>query len=301
MDMSANQQELRIGAAIRHSAGMLPQTEKPSPVFRIEPSIGWAPLKMGELWAYRELLYFLIWRDIKLRYKQTELGIAWALIQPFLTMIIFSLFFGRLAKIPSDGIPYPIFTFTALLPWIFFANGLAQSSNSLVGNSNLITKVYFPRLMIPISAVLSGTTDFALAFVMLIGMLYYYGIAITAAIFYLPLFLLLALVVALGMGLWFSALNVKYRDVRFVVPFIIQIWMFATPIAYSSTLIPGRWRILYGLNPMVGVIEGFRWMLLGARTQPTPMIAVSTAVAMAALVWGAFYFRRVEKTFADVV
>ncbi len=299
--MSTNQQELQIGASIRHSSDMPTQTEKPLPVVRIEPSTGWAPLKIEDLWTYRELLYFFVWRDIKLRYKQTELGIAWALIQPFLTMIIFWLFFGRLAKIPSDGIPYPIFAFTALLPWIFFANGLAQASNSLVGNSNLITKVYFPRIMVPISAVLSGIPDFAFAFMMLIGMLIYYRIAVTAAIFYLPLFLLLAVVVALGMGFWFSALNVKYRDVRFVVPFIIQVWMFATPIAYSSTLIPDRWRILYGLNPMVGVIEGFRWMLLGTRTQPSPMIAVSTAVALVTLIWGAFYFRRVEKSFADVV
>jgi lipopolysaccharide transport system permease protein len=187
------------------------------------------------------------------------------------------------------------------VPWIFFANGLTQSSNSLVGNSNLITKVYFPRLMVPISAVLSGALDFALAFLVLIGMLFYYGIPLTAAIFCLPLFLLLALITALGVGLWFSALTVKYRDVRFVVPFIVQIWMFATPIVYSSTLMPGGWRILYGLNPMVGVIEGFRWMLLGTQTHPTPMVVVSAAIAVVTLVWGAFYFRRVEKTFADLV
>jgi lipopolysaccharide transport system permease protein len=299
--MSANQQELRLGAAIRDSAVELAQTEKPPAAFRIESSSGRASLKIKELWAYRELLYFLVWRDIKLRYKQTELGIAWAIIQPLLTMVIFSLFFGRLAKVPSDGIPYPIFAFTALLPWIFFANGLSQSSNSLVGNSNLITKVYFPRLMIPISAVVSGSFDFALGFVILIGMLVYYGIAITGTILCLPLFLLLALIVALGVGLWFSALNVKYRDVRFVVPFIVQIWMFATPIAYPSSLVPDRWRILYGLNPMVGVIEGFRWMLLGTRTQSSPMIAMSTLVALAILIGGAYYFRRVEKTFADVV
>lgn len=299
--MPAHQQELCLGAAIRQSAETPRQTEKPLPVYRIEPSIGWTSLKINELWAYRELLYFLIWRDIKLRYKQTELGIAWAIVQPLLTMVIFSLFFGRLAKIPSDGIPYPIFSYTALLPWIFFANGLTQSSNSLVGNSNLIRKVYFPRLMIPISGVLSGAFDFALSFIVLIGMLIYYRIQVTAAIFYLPLFLLLALIVALGTGLWFSALNVKYRDVRFIVPFIVQIWMFATPIAYPSTLIPDRWRVLYGLNPMAGVIEGFRWMLLGALTKPSPMIAASAAVALATLIGGAFYFRRVEKTFADVV
>jgi lipopolysaccharide transport system permease protein len=299
--MSANQQELRIGTAIQKSNLALPHIEKPLEVFRIEPTSGWASIKIRELWVYRELLCFLIWRDIKLRYKQTELGIAWAIIQPCLTMLVFSLFFGKLAKVPSDGIPYPIFTYTALLPWIFFANGLAQSSNSLVGNSNLITKVYFPRLMIPISAVLSGAFDFALGFFVLIAMIFYYGISMTAAIVYLPLFLLLALIVALGAGLWFSALNVRYRDVRFIVPFIIQVWMFATPIAYSSSLVPGRWQVLYGLNPMVGVIEGFRWMLLGVRTQPSSMIAVSTAVALAVLICGAYYFRQVEKTFADVV
>jgi lipopolysaccharide transport system permease protein len=299
--MPANQNELHIGTAIRLPAKALPQAEKTLPSFRIQSSAGWASLKLRELWDYRELLYFLVWRDIKLRYKQTELGIAWALIQPLFTMVIFSLLFGKLAKMPSDGIPYPIFTFTGLVPWVFFANGLTQSSNSLVGNSNLLTKVYFPRLMVPISAVLSGGLDFALAFIVLIGMLFYYRMPITAALFCLPLFLLLALITALGMGLWFSALNVKYRDVRFVVPFIVQIWMFATPVIYPSTLMPGRWRILYGLNPMVGVIEGFRWMLLSAQTHPSPTIAVSAGIAAAALVWGAFYFKRVEKTFADIV
>ncbi len=301
MGISASQKELHLGTPMRNPADVLSSAARSMPLIRIEPSRGWTALKIKELWTYRELLYFLIWRDIKLRYKQTELGVAWAIIQPFLTMIIFSLFFGRLAKIPSDGIPYPVFAFTALLPWTFFANGLTQSSNSLVGNSNLITKVYFPRLIIPISGVLSGAIDFAIAFVVLIGMLFYYKMHITAAILWLPLFLILALTVALGVGLWFSALNVKYRDVRFVVPFIVQVWMFATPIAYSSTLIPEHWRAIYGLNPMVGVVEGFRWMLLGARTQPTPMIAVSTAVALAILISGAYYFRRVEKTFADIV
>jgi lipopolysaccharide transport system permease protein len=299
--MSVNQKELHMNTAIEAPAEMLSQTERVLPVFRIEPSVGWVSLKLRELWAYRELLYFLVWRDVKLRYKQTELGIAWALIQPFLTMVIFSLLFGKLAKIPSDGIPYPVFAFTGLVPWVFFANGLSQSSNSLVGNSNLLTKVYFPRLMVPISAVLSGGLDFALAFIVLIGMLFYYGIPVSAAIFCLPLFLLLALITALGTGLWFSALNVKYRDVRFVVPFIVQIWMFATPVVYSSTMMPGPWRILCGLNPMAGVIEGFRWMLLGARTHPTPIIAISAAIAVAGLISGAFYFKRVEKTFADIV
>jgi lipopolysaccharide transport system permease protein len=299
--ITADESQLPASAAIQFPAITLPKPEKELPVCRIQPTFGWASLKLGELWDYRELLYFLVWRDIKLRYKQTELGIAWALIQPLFTMVVFSLLFGKFAKIPSDGLPYPVFSFTALVPWIFFANGLTQCSNSLVGNSNLITKVYFPRLMVPISAVLSGALDFGLAFLVLIGMLFYYGIPLTTAIFCLPLFLLLALITALGAGLWFAALSVKYRDVRFVVPFIVQIWMFATPIVYSSTLMPGGWRILYGLNPMVGVIEGFRWMLLGAQTHPTPMIALSAGIAVSTLICGAFYFRRVEKTFADVV
>jgi lipopolysaccharide transport system permease protein len=301
MSTSAKQQELNMATAIRHPVDFVRRIEPVLPVLRIKSSTGWRSLNLRELWTYRELFYFLTWRDIKLRYKQTELGIAWAILQPFLTMMIFSLFFGRLAKIPSDGIPYPVFAFAALVPWMFFANGLTQASNSLVGNSNLITKVYFPRLMIPISAVFSGAFDFALSFIVLMGMIVYYRMPITSTIFYLPFFLLLALITALGAGLWFSALNVKYRDVRFVVPFIIQIWMFATPIVYSSSLIPGRWRILYGLNPMVGVIEGFRSVLPGIQTQPNLMIAVSSVVALAMLIGGAFYFKQVEKTFADVV
>jgi lipopolysaccharide transport system permease protein len=299
--MSANLQKPHLQMPRTENPEILPDREKPMPVLRIEHSTGWVSINFRELWNYRELFYFLTWRDIKLRYKQTELGIAWAIIQPLLTMLIFSLFFGKLARIPSDGIYYPVFAFTALVPWVFFANGLSQSSNSLVGNSNLITKVYFPRIMIPISAVFSGAFDFALAFVLLLGMMTYYRIPVTTSILYLPLFLLLAFVSAMGAGLWFSALNVKYRDVRFIVPFLIQIWMFATPIAYPSTLIPGRWRMLYGLNPMVGVIEGFRWMLLGTRTQPSPMIAVSTATAVAILAAGICYFKKTEKSFADIV
>ena len=301
MGTTAKQHELSLGTADQPASELLPAPAKTLPVLRIEPSSGWASLNFKELWIYRELFYFLTWRDIKVRYKQTELGIAWAVIQPFLTMVIFSLFFGRLAKIPSDGIPYPIFAFTALVPWIFFANGLTQASNSLVGNSNLITKVYFPRIMIPISSVLSGAIDFALAFTVLFGMILYYHLSVTLTILYLPYYLLLALITALGAGLWFSALNVRYRDVRFVVPFIIQIWMFATPIAYPASLIPGRWRLLYGLNPMVGVVDGFRWMLTGTQIQASPVVAVSTAVALATLITGALYFKRVEKTFADVV
>ena len=287
------------------SSNVLRRSESPSSadlsVIRIQPSRGWVSLKLGELWEYRELLYFLIWRDIKVRYKQTALGATWAIIQPFFTMVVFSLFFGRLAKVPSDGIPYPIFSFAALVPWTFFANGLGQSSNSLVGSSNLITKVYFPRLTIPIASVLSGIVDFALAFVVLLGMMLFYGMAPTLNVLWLPMFLLLALIASLGVGLWLSALNVEYRDVRYVVPFITQFWLFITPIAYPSSLLSEPWRTLYGLNPMVGVVEGFRWALLGTNTAPGPIIAVSSLAAVLILVTGALYFRRMEKTFADVV
>ena len=269
--------------------------------FRIAPSKGWVSLKLNELWEYRELLYFLIWRDVKVRYKQTALGATWAIIQPFFTMVVFSLFFGRLAKIPSDGIPYPIFSFAALVPWTFFANGLSQSSNSLVGSANLITKVYFPRLTIPIASVLSGVVDFALAFVVLLVMMLYYGVVPTLNVLWLPLFLLLALITSLAVGLWLSALNVEYRDVRYVVPFITQFWLFVTPIAYPSSLLHEPWRTIYGLNPMVGVVEGFRWALLGTRNAPGPIIAVSSAAVLVILISGAFYFRKMEKTFADIV
>lgn len=271
------------------------------PTLRIAASKGWVPLKLRELWEYRELLYFLVWRDIKVRYKQTALGATWAVIQPFFTMVVFSLFFGQLAKVPSDGIPYPIFSFTALVPWAFFANGLGQASNSLVGSGALISKVYFPRLIIPLASVFSGIVDFLIAFGVLVAMMFYYGIVPTVNVLYLPLFLLLALVTSLGVGLWLSALNVEYRDVRYVVPFITQFWLFVTPIAYPSSLLQQPWRTIYGLNPMVGVVEGFRWALLGTNTAPGPIIAVSSAASVLILVTGAFYFRRMEKTFADIV
>lgn len=273
----------------------------PFPVLRIEPSRGWVSLRLQELWAYRELLFFLTWRDIKVRYKQTALGAVWAILQPFMTMVVFSLFFGKLAKMPSDGIPYPIFSFAALVPWTFFANGLTQSANSLVGNGNLIKKVYFPRLIVPISTVLSGVVDFVLAFVVLLGMMLYYGIVPTLNVVFLPFFLLLALATSLGVGLWLSAMNVQFRDVRYVIPFLTQFWMFATPIAYSSRLLNEPWRTVYGLNPMVGVVEGFRWALLGSRNAPGPMLWVSTLAAVVLLISGAYYFRRMEKTFADTV
>jgi lipopolysaccharide transport system permease protein len=270
-------------------------------VHRISPSKGWVSLRLDELWQYRELLYFLTWRDIKVRYKQTALGATWAIIQPFFTMVVFSLFFGRLARIPSDGLPYPIFSYAALVPWTFFANGLSQSSECLVGSANLIRKVYFPRLAIPLATVLGGLVDFGIAFTVLLGMMLYYGIVPTLNVLWLPLLLLLALVTALGVGLWLSALNVKFRDVRYVVPFVTQFWMFATPIAYPSSLLHEPWRTLYGVNPMVGVVEGFRWALLGTNTAPGPMIGVSALVATVLLIGGAYYFRRMEKTFADLV
>ena len=271
------------------------------PVFRIQPSKGWVSLNLCELWEYRELLYFLIWRDIKVRYKQTVLGVGWAIIQPLATMVVFSLFFGRLAKMPSDGVPYPIFSFAALVPWTFFASGLSQASSKLVGSANLITKVYFPRLAIPIAAVLSGSVDFVLAFFVLVGMMVYYNVAITINMLWIPLLWLLALVTSLGVGLWLSTLNVKYRDVGYILPFMTQLWLFATPIAYPSSLLSAPWRTLYGLNPMVGVVEGFRWALLGTDTAPGPMVAVSTLISLVLLVTGALYFRRTEKTFADLI
>lgn len=271
------------------------------PVTWIRPSQGWVSLGLGELWEYRELLYFLTWRDIKVRYKQTVLGAAWAIIQPFFTMVVFSLFFGRLAGIPSDGIPYPIFAYAALVPWSFFAGGLNNSANSLVGSANLLTKVYFPRLAIPLATVLAGVIDFLLAFMVLLGMLLFYGMAPTVNLVWLPLLVLLALVTALGVGLWLSALNVQFRDVRYTIPFLTQFWLFATPIAYPSTLLAEPWRTIYGINPMVGVVEGFRWALLGTETAPGPMILVSALAALGLLVSGAYYFRRMEKSFADVV
>lgn len=271
------------------------------PFKRIEPSCGWRALNIRELWQYSELLYFLAWRDIKIRYKQTALGAAWAVIQPVMAMAVFSLFFGKLANMPSDGIPYPLFAFTALVPWTYFANSLTESSNSLVSSSNLIKKVYFPRLVVPIAAAISGGVDFIIAFVVLMGMMLVYGIYPTANVVWLPLLVLLTFVTALGVGLWLSALNVQYRDVRYTIPFLTQFWLFATPIAYPSSLLSEPWRTLFALNPMVGVVEGFRWALLGTTAAPSPMIAVSTVATLLLLAGGAFYFRRMERTFADVI
>lgn len=270
------------------------------PVTIIKPSKGWMPINLHELWEFRDLLYFFTWRDIKVRYKQTVLGFAWAIIQPFFAMVIFSIFFGSLAKLPSDGIPYPIFAYTALLPWTLFSESITRSTNTMVMNSNIIKKVYFPRMALPISSVLSPVIDFAIAFVILILMMIYYGIMPTVNVIWLPVFLLLAIVTSLGIGLWTSALNAKYRDIQYVVPFMLQIWMFASPVVYAASMIPAKYQFLYGLNPMAGVIEGFRWSLLGTDS-PGMIILASIIVSVVLLVSGAFYFRRMEKTFADEV
>jgi lipopolysaccharide transport system permease protein len=267
----------------------------------IRPSRGWALPDVRELWVYRELLFFLVWRDVKVRYKQTVLGASWAVLQPFATMFVFSLFFGRLAGMPSDGVPYPAFAYAALVPWMLFANGMSLSTQSLVSSQNLVRKVYFPRMAIPIAAVLSGVVDFAIAFVVLLGMLLYYGIAPGIEVLWLPPLLLLALVTSLGVGLWLSALNVRYRDVGYIVPFLVQFWLFATPIAYPSSLLDEPWRTMYGINPMVGVVEGFRWALLGTDTAPGGIVIVSAVAALLLLSGGSLYFRRFERTFADVV
>jgi len=266
----------------------------------IEPSKSWLSIGWKEMWMYRELLFFLTWRDIKIRYKQTVLGFSWAILQPFLTMVVFSLFFGRLANIPSDGVPYPIFNYTALLPWHFFEYSITTSANSVVTNANMITKVYFPRMFVPVSTIFSGLVDFAIAFVVLIGMMIFYKISPTMGVLLLPFFLLLAFITAMGVSLWMSALNVKYRDVRYIVPFLMRFWFFATPIAYPSTLLEEPWRTVFGLNPMVGVVEGFRWALLGTQP-PQAMIFLSVMVAIALLISGLFYFNRTEKTFADII
>jgi lipopolysaccharide transport system permease protein len=271
-------------------------------VIHIQPSSRWVPLRLGELWNYRELAYFFVWRDIKVRYKQTLLGAAWAVIQPFCTMVVFSLFFGKLAEVPSDGVPYPIFAFAALVPWTFFTSGLTQASTSMVENANLIRKVYFPRLIVPLASVLSPAVDFVIAFGVLIAMMLFYGVVPTVNIVWLPFLLLLALVTSLGVALWLTALNVMYRDVRYTIPFITQFWLFSTPVAYSSSLIENDLlRTLYGVNPMVGVVEGFRWALLGTETAPGPIIVVSTAVAVMILIGGAYFFRSMERSFADIV
>lgn len=267
----------------------------------VRPPDGWVALNLRELWAYRELLYFLIWRNLKIRYKQTVLGALWAVLQPFMTMVVFSIFFGELARIPSGDVPYPIFAYTALVIWTYFSTALTQASNSLVEHERMITKVYFPRLLLPLSSTLSGLVDFAIAFAILVGMMLWFGIVPTAAIVATPLFVLLAVMTSFGVGLWLAALNVQYRDVRYVLGFLVQFWLFATPVAYSSDLVPDRFQAIYGLNPMAGVVEGFRWAMLGESAPSWGLMAVSAAMVCLLLAGGLYYFRRLEESFADVV
>ncbi|MFB3765646.1 MAG: ABC transporter permease [Methanotrichaceae archaeon] len=258
------------------------------------------PIDLKELWAYRELIYTFSTRDIKVRYKQTALGAAWAIIQPLFAMVVFTIFFGGLAKIPSEGIPYPIFSYSALLPWTLFAEGVSRSTSSMISNANIMTKVYFPRMIMPISGIISPLVDFAVAFIFLIGMILYYGFVPTTNIIWLPAFILLALATSLGVGLWLSALNVQYRDFQYTVPFLIQIWLYASPVVYASSLVPDKYRMIYGLNPMAGVIEGFRWALLGTEP-PSYMVFVSVMMVVLILISGSYYFKRMEKNFADIV
>lgn len=270
-------------------------------VIILRPSRGWGSLNLGDLWKYRELIYFLTWRDIKVRYKQTLLGALWAILQPVLSMVVFTIFFGGLLNVSSEGQPYAVFAYTALLPWGVFSKALTDAGRSLVINRNMITKVYFPRLVVPISSVLGGVVDFLIAFVVLLGLMLYFEVTPTAAIWTLPFFLILALITALGVGLWLSALNVIYRDIGYVLPFLTQFWFYITPVVYSSTEVPENWRLVYALNPMVGVVEGFRWALLGKEAAPDLMVMVSAVIAVVVLISGMFYFRRMERSFADLV
>src|SRR3984893_8286009 len=281
----------------------VPVAVKPpeSSVVRIDARSGWLALDLAELWAYRELLYFFVWRDIKVRYKQTVIGAAWAILQPVMTMLVFSLFFGRLARIPSQGLPYPVFYYCALLPWMYFSTAMQGATNIVVDQQRVITKIYFPRVVLPIAAVLSGLLDFAISFVVFLAIMVYYRIVPTAAIVWLPGFTLLAILTALGVGLWLSALNALYRDVRYVLPFLVQFWMFASPVAYASSLVPEKWRWLYGLNPMAGVLEGFRWALTGHGQPPGILLAASSAGVILLVFSGLVYYHAVEGTMADVV
>ena len=279
---------------------------EPNTVF-IRPTKGWISLNLRDLWHYRELIYFMTWRDLKVRYKQTLLGVTWAVLQPFLTMVVFSIFFGGLAKVPSDGLPYPIFAYTGLLPWTLFANALNNASRSLVSHQNMVTKIYFPRLVLPLASVVAGVVDFLIAFLVLIGIAVYYNLTgvthltLRWEMLTLPLYLLLALVTALGVALWLSALYVRYRDVNYIIPFLSEFWKFISPVAYSTTLVPPKWQVIYALNPMAGVVNGFRWAILGTPTGPNSILFISSAVAILLLVSGLIYFRRMEKTFADTI
>jgi lipopolysaccharide transport system permease protein len=278
-----------------------PELAASFPRIRIEPPHGLFELRVREVWAYRELMYFFVWRDLKVRYKQTVVGVAWVIIQPLLSMGVFTIFFGRLAKLPSDGLPYPVFYFSALVPWTYFSTALQSCTSVVVDNQRVITKVYFPRLVLPLSAVVSGLVDFAIGFVVLIVVTAIYGIKPTLAALWLPLLLFLAVLTALAVGLWMSALNALYRDVRYVVPFLVQVWMFASPVAYPSSLVPLRWRWLYGLNPMAGVIGGFRWALTGHGQAPGALLLASSAMVLAVLLAGFFFFQRMEGAIADRV
>jgi len=270
-------------------------------VIILKPTRGWAALNLSELWLYRELIYFMTWRDLKVRYKQTVLGAAWAILQPFLSMVVFSVFFGRWLGVPSGDVPYPVFSYTALLPWGLFSKAIADAGRSLVTNRAMITKVYFPRLTIPLASVLAGIVDFLIAFVVLLGMMWYYNLELTSKMLTLPFFLLLALIASLGVGLWLSAMNVFYRDIGYIIPFLTQIWFYLSPIVYATSTVPEKLQPIYALNPMVGVIDGFRWALLGQEPAPGPLLIISSAVAVILLVSGVIYFRRVERTFADMV
>ena len=287
-------------------SGQNPQSSPPAPplpdepLVVIEPSKSWVALNLRDVWAYRELLYFLTWRDVKVRYKQTLLGATWAILQPLCTMIIFTLFFGKFAGLPTDGIPSPIFYYAGLLPWTFFSNAVTNSGNSLVGSSNLITKVYFPRMIIPGAAVGAGLVDFAIAFLLLIGLMVYYGVAVTRGLLMLPALVLLTTLLAIGVGMWMSALNVKYRDIRYALPFLIQLWMFASPIIYPPSMVPAEWRWALALNPLTGIIDGFRSALFG-RAFHWPALGIATVITLGVLVYSAYSFRRMEKSFADVV
>lgn len=279
----------------------IPNSNLAVPHLRIRPSRGWSALKLRDVWEYRELLYFLVWRDVKVRYKQTALGVLWVVLQPLATTIVFTLIFGNLAKMPSENLPYAVFALAGLLPWNYFSGAIGRGGSSLVGSANLISKVYFPRLIIPISSVLAGLVDFGITFLLLVALMLFYGYPPTLSWLLLPFFLLMAIATALGVSLWLSALNVQYRDVGYLIPFLIQLWFFATPVVYPSSLIPAPWSLLYALNPMAGVVDGFRWALFGNTAAPGPLILVSIAVVIVTLVSGLFVFKRMERTFADVV
>lgn len=268
----------------------------------IQPVKGLVALNLRDLWIYRELIYFLTWRDLKVRYKQSVLGVLWAIIKPFMAMVVFTIFFGNLAKLPSDGMPYPIWSYTGLLPWEFFAAALSVSARSMLTSGSMVSKIYFPRIIVPLSSVFANLVDFLIAFVILIGMMFFYKITPTINMVWLPLFVLLAVVTALGVGLWFTALLVMYRDINYMLPFITQLWMFVSPVVYASSSVPEQWRLLYSLNPMAGVVEGFRWAMLGTQQSISPMmIAISAGISILLFVTGLFFFRRMERVFADMI